>query len=216
VRSIKLVPALAAMAALSVLAPAGASAKHLKVHHVRKHAGSVSTCRVRISAAPRIIESGESTLIFGQVLCPVGTPVANQTVTVLQRAAGAPSLTTAGTATTDPSGRYQLTSPALLTNTVFYATVQGVQGSHATVKVAPKVSVSGPADGTQLFTGAGPFIHGHRDAALSSKVTFTGTVSPSGPGSIAVLQRESAIGGEAWRRVAEAPVVSSGTPASGT
>jgi hypothetical protein len=211
VRSIKLVPALAAMAALFALTAAGATAKPAHRHHIRKHAASSSACRVKLTAAPRIVESGESVLVFGQILCPAGRSVANQTVTILEHAAGTAPISTLGTATTDTSGRYQLPSSALLTNTVFYATVQGVQGSHATVKVAPKVSILGPPDGSQLFTGAGPLLvpHGHHLAALSSKVTFSGAVSPTDAGAIVVLQRESAVGGEEWRRIGLTTTVAS-------
>jgi serine protease len=211
VRSIKLVPGLAVMAALFALTAAGASAKPTNRHHIRKHAASSSACRVKVTAAPRIVESGESALVFGQVLCPSGTSVANQAVTILERSAGTAAISTLGTATTDTSGRFQLTSPALLTNSVFYATVQGIQGSHATVNVSPKISIVGPPDGSQLFTGAGPLLvrHGHHLAALSSKVTFSGAVSPSDAGAIVVLQRESAVGGEEWRRIGLTTTVAS-------
>jgi len=212
VRSIKLVPALAAMAALFAVSAAGASAKPAKRHHIRNHAASASACRVKLTAAPRIVESGESVLIFGQLACPTGTSVANQTVTILQHSAGT-AISTLGTATTDPSGRYELPSAALLTNSVFYATVQGAESSHATVKVSPKVSLVGPPDGSQLFTGAGPLLvhHGLRSASISSKVTFSGAVSPTDAGAIVVLQREDAVGGEEWHRIGLTTVASDGT-----
>src|SRR4029077_4451736 len=175
-RSIKLVPAVAAMATLFALAPAGAvAAKHpgLKRHRhaLRLHAGS---CHVSLNAAPRFIEAGETAVVFGQLLCPGGTSAASQTVTVLQRSAGTPGVSTAGTTTTDATGHYQLTTPALLTNSFFRATAQGAQSGEKSVKVSPKVSLSGPADGSQLFTGAGPFIRSHaRRFGLRNKVTFT-------------------------------------------
>jgi hypothetical protein len=213
-RSIKLVPVLAAMAMLFALAPAGASAaKHpgLKRHKhaLRIHAGS---CRLNLNAAPRFIEAGESAVVFGTLLCPAGTSAANQAVTILQRSAGTPGVSTAGTATTDATGHYQLTTPALQTNSFFYATALGAQSGKRPVKVSPKVSLSGPADGSQLFTGAGPFIHSHAlRFGLRNKVTFTGTVSPADAGAIVVLQRQNAIGGEEWRRIGLGQVGQGGT-----
>lgn len=213
-RSIKLVPALAAMATLLALAPAGAlAAKHpgLKRHRhaARVHAGA---CRLSLNAAPRFIEAGETAVVFGALACPAGTSAAGQAVTVLQRSAGTPGVSTAGTTSTDASGHYQLTTPALLTNSLFYATAAGAQSGQRPVKVSPKVTLSGPADGSQLFTGGGPFIHSHaRRFGLRNKVTFTGTVSPVDAGAIVVLQRENAVGGEEWRRIGLGQVGQGGT-----
>ena len=170
-RSIKLVPALAAMATLLALAPAGAlAAKHpgLKRHRhaARVHAGA---CRLSLNAAPRFIEAGETAVVFGALACPAGTSAAGQAVTVLQRSAGTPGVSTAGTTTTDASGHYQLTTPALLTNSLFYATAAGAQSGQRPVKVSPKVTLSGPPDGSQLFTGGGPFIQLPRAALWAAQ-----------------------------------------------
>lgn len=199
-RSFKLVPAAAATAVLLALTPVAASAvrgarKHQQPHRHAKPAGS---CRLKINAAPRLIEAGESVLLFGQLLCPTGTGVAGQSVTVDQRSAGTPGVSTAGTATTGTTGYFQLTSPALLSNSAFYATCQGAKSAQKNVKVSPKITLDGPPDGAQLSTGAGPLIHrGPRRNA----VTFTGTVSPGDAGALAVLQRENAVGNEEWRRI---------------
>jgi hypothetical protein len=203
-RSLKVVPALAATAALLALAPAGASAaKHgrrVHSHALRIHAGS---CHVNINTAPRNITAGESSVVFGALRCPPATSVAGQTVTILQRSAGSSALSTAGTATTDATGHYQLNTPALLTNSFFYATVLGAQSGQRPVRVAPKVSVAGPADGSQLFTGGGPFIRRHaRRLGLSNRVTFTGSVSPADAGAFVGLQREGSVGFEEWHRIA--------------
>ena len=203
-RSLKIVPALAATAALLALAPVGASAaKHpgrkVHSHPLRIHAGS---CRVSINAAPRFIAAGESSVVFGALRCPSAISVAGQTVTIFQRSAGSSALSTAGTTPTDATGHYQLSTPALLTNSFFYATVLGAQSGQRAVKVAPKVSVAGPADGSQLFTGGGPFIGSHaRRLGLSNKVTFTGTVSPADAGALIALQRENSVGFEEWHRI---------------
>ena len=202
-RSIKLVSTLAAMATLLVLAPAGASAaKHGHKHPgVKRHAqaNSSGACRISAYAAPRFIQSGESVAVFGTLRCPPGANVAGQAVTVLQRSAGTPGLTTAGTATTDGTGNYSVTTPALITNSVFYATSGSAHSPHRAVKVAPKITVSGPPDGSQLFTGAGPF---RRAKGLASNtVTFKGSVSPANGGALVALQRENTVGIEEWHRI---------------
>jgi hypothetical protein len=191
-RSIKLVPALAAIATLLVLPAAGASA----AKHQAKRSGP---CRISAFAAPRFIQSGESTVVFGQLRCPAGASVAGQAVTILQRSVGAPGLSTAGTPTTDATGHYSVTTSALLTNTFFYANSGSAHSTRKAVKVAPKVTLSGPPDGSQLFTGAGPFRRPHN--LRSNTVTFTGTVNPANAGALLALQRANTVGVEEWHRI---------------
>lgn len=191
-RSIKLVPALAAMATLLVLPAAGASAAK---HQAKRSAA----CRITAFAAPRVIQAGESAVVFGQLRCPAGASVAGQAVTILQRSVGAPGLSTAGTPTTDATGHYSVTTPALLTNTFFYANSGSAHSARKAVKVAPKVTLTGPPDGSQLFTGAGPFRRPHN--LRSNTVTFTGTVNPANAGALLALQRENTVGVEEWHRI---------------
>jgi hypothetical protein len=199
-RSIKPVPAAAAAAAtLLALAPAGASAaKHPRA---KRHAQAIRAggCHLKISAAPRFVAFGEPSQISGQLLCKAGTSVANQTVTVFQRSVAPRALTTVGTATTDEHGLYQLPTPALQTNSKFFATALGAKSGERAVKVSPKVDISGPPDGSQLFTGAGPFVRAH--GLRSNTVTFTGTVSPQDVGATVALQRENTVGIEEWHRI---------------
>jgi hypothetical protein len=197
-RSVKLVPALMATALLA-LVPAGASAA--KHHRAKRHAHAISAggCHLNINAAPRLVQAGESALVFGQLTCNGGTSVASQAVTVLERSAPSSAVTTAGTATTDSTGNYQLTAPPLQTNSEFFATAVGAQSGRKTVRVSPKVTVSGPPDGSQLFTGAGPFLRAH--GLRSNKVTFSGTVNPADVGATIALQRENTIGVEEWHRI---------------
>ncbi len=197
----KLAPIAAAAAALLALAPAGASARRGTHRHPgRRNTSQLGNCKVKINVAPPVIQAGESALVFGTLLCPGGTSAAGQTVTVFQSSAGTPGVSTAGTTATDAGGNFQLTSPALLTNSAFHATAGGAQSASKNVKVSSKVSLSGPPDGAQLFTAAGPFLHsGHRRAR--NTVTFTGTVSPADAGATVVLQRENATGNEEWHRI---------------
>src|SRR2546430_6394033 len=89
-RSIKLTSALAAVAMSVAVAPSGALAtKHHKHHrHARIHALSATHCQVGFNAAPRFVEAGETALTFGVLLCPAGTNVSGQAVTIFQHTAG--------------------------------------------------------------------------------------------------------------------------------
>ncbi len=119
-RSPKLTSALAlALMALAVPATASARAHH---HGAGKHSATPGHCRLTLNVAPRLVTSGETALAYGQASCPAGAE-AGQTVTVYEHAATTGGYSVAGTATTDPHGFYQLTTPALTQNSVFYATL---------------------------------------------------------------------------------------------
>lgn len=103
---------------------------------------------------------------------------------------------------TDKTGVYQFPTQPLSANTQFFATVDGAHSGRKTVKVSPKISLVGPPDGSQLFTGGGPVFRAHtRRLGLSNKVVFSGTVSPEDENAIVALQRENSAGGEEWRRI---------------
>jgi hypothetical protein len=201
-RSIKLVPALAAIAAAALtLAPASALAaqRHARV---KRNATPSNGCRIDVNVAPRFIETGETTLVYGTLTCPAGTSVENQTVTVFGRSVASPTPSALGTAATDKSGAYQFPTAPLSANTQFYATADGAQSGRKGVKVSPKISLLGPPDGSQLFTGGGPVFRAHaRRLGLSNKVIFSGTVSPEDENAIVALQRENSTGGEEWHRI---------------
>ena len=123
-------------------------------------------------------------------------------MTVFSRAAATPTPISLGTAMTDKTGVYQFPTQALSANTQFFATVDGTHSGRKTVKVSPKISLVGPPDGSQLFTGGGPVFRAHaRRLGLSNKVVFSGTVSPEDENAIVALQRESSAGGEEWHRI---------------
>jgi hypothetical protein len=211
-RSIRLTWALAACAAtVAVLFPAAASARHHASRHAARHAAGTGGCRVHINVAPRFIETGESTVVFGELTCPTQPP-ADQTVTVYGQSVGGPPASVLGTTSTDEHGNYAFTTTPLQSNSQFYVTVYGVQSGHRGVKVSPKVTMTGPPDGSQLFTGGGPFIRSHlRRQGLSNKVVFSGTVSPSDQGATVALQRENSVGNEEWHRIGWSAVGQGGT-----
>ncbi|TMK97989.1 MAG: hypothetical protein E6G34_09950 [Actinobacteria bacterium] len=196
-RSIKLTSALAAVAMSVAVAPSGALA--IK-HHRHAHALSARHCRVGFNAAPRFVEAGETALTFGVLLCPAGTNVSGQAVTIFQHTAGTGGASAAGTTSTDTTGRFQLPTAPLFTNSTFYATAAGAKSPKRAVKVSPKVTFTGPPDGSTLFTRGGPFTHVPHNA-LSNRVIFAGTVSPADVGAQVFLQRENAVGPEEWHRI---------------
>jgi hypothetical protein len=198
-RSPKLTSALAfALIALAVPATSAARAHH---HGAGKHSATPGHCRLTLNVAPRLVTSGETALAYGQASCPAGTE-AGQTVTVYEHSAGAGGYSVAGTATTDPHGFYQLTTPALTQNSVFYATLASAQSPHRTVRVIAQVTLAGPPEGKQLFAGIRT---GRRNA-----VTFTGSVSPADSGAEVVLQRQNEVRGRGWHGIGTTVVNSTG------
>jgi len=209
-RSIKLTWALATILSVAVLVPAAAPASRQATRHGARHAAGTGGCRVQINVAPRFIEAGESTVVFGELTCPTQPP-AGQAVTVYGQSVGGPPASVLGTTTTDEHGNYAFPTPALQSNSRLYAIVYGIQSGRRGVKVSPKVTMTGPPDGSQLFTGGGPFIHSHlRRQGLSNKVVFSGSVSPNDQGATVALQRENSVGNEEWHRIGKLSTVGQG------
>jgi len=180
-RSFKLLPALAAVSALFVLAPAGASAAPSTAH------SSLNNCRVSLAAEPRTITSGESAQLFGQLRCLSGS-TEGQTVILWGHTPGLP-FKEVGKPVTGAAGFYSMIQSGITMDTIFYARVLGARSANRAVRVAPVVTFAGPPEGTQLKTG------------LKNKVTFTGTVNPADVGAPVVLQREASSSVEEWRSI---------------
>lgn len=189
-RSTRLTSAIVAAAALLALTPAGAIA-------VGKPS-SPGNCHISIFAEPHLITGGESAQLFGQLRCPGGAATANQTVTVYEHSAGKPGFQVLGTATTAAGGFYSIVAPSLTTNSVFYAQAIGTRSPSRPVKVAPQVTLKGPAETSQLRTGR------------HNVVTFTGTVAPADAGAMLVLQRENATSHEEWHAIQRGSVGAGG------
>ncbi len=185
-RSFRLTSAVVAAATALALVPAGASAA--RNHHVRlgKHALGAGNCRITIIAEPHIVISGESAQITGQLLCPSGVETTGQALTVYERLAGAGGFQPLPATTTGAGGFYSVIAPSLSENTTFYAATAGGRSATRVVKVSPQVTLKGPAENVQLFTG-------RRGAQI-----FSGVVSPADTGAEVVLQRENASANEEW------------------
>jgi hypothetical protein len=196
-RSIKLFPALAASATLLALAAAGASARPAGHRHATRGAASpTGSCRVTIEVPKSVITFGEPVTLSGVLTCP---NAGGQTVTIYQGAIGTHSFTVAGTATTETSGStsdaYQFAPPSPSASTIYYAVAAGARSAHKVVKVAPQVTTTAPADGTQVLTG------GSARARALNTVTFKGKVNPIEVGALVALQRENATASEEWHRI---------------
>lgn len=200
-RPIKLVPLLTAAAALLVLAPAGASARRASAH---SHA--TRPCHVRLETPKAPVPNGEAVSIKGELVCPKAVSPVGQMVTLLQQSAPKPGFSPVATATTEAGGVFQGVTPALTTNSILYAVVEGAQSARRTIRVSAPITSGAPTppDGAQLFTAGG------RSLRQQNAVTFAGEVSEADAGAVVTLQRESATGPEDWRAIARSVVDSHG------
>ncbi len=193
----KLIPAVAAVTSLLVLAPAAASA--------HKHSSPFGRCRINIeSIAERQITAGESATVKGRVECGPSVNTSGQPVELYAHAAGTAGFVPVQSTTTETSGFYQFKTAPENTNTSFYVRSHGAQSGRKRLRVALQVTLNplaGVAEGGVVETGAP-----HRE-------TFTGTISPSTAdvGARVILQRENATTGEEWHRIGIGQVMAGGT-----
>jgi hypothetical protein len=187
-RSIKLAPPLIA-AALLVAVPAGVAA-------VGRHPGRgpghplAGDCKVSIAVTPRQLTAGEPVAISGQLTCGGGASVAGQTVGLFQRAPSGPGYTQVQSTATEADGAYAFPPLAGVdTESAWFVRADDARSQAVRVRVAAKVTLSGPADGSQLLTGP------------ANAVTFTGTVNPTDAGYSVILQRENSATGGAWEAI---------------
>ncbi len=182
-RSTKLSAALTAAAALLAVAAPSAGALPRRAHPQI----TGGHCSLSIFAEPRTITVGEAVEVSGQLNCGIAN-ASGKTVTLYQRTPGSP-LKIAGTTPTAAGGVYSFVETSVATNSTFFVRVAGKRSADRAVAVAPVVTLSGPADGSQLRTG------------VRHEVTFTGTVSPDDIGAKVVLQREAATANEEWHAI---------------
>jgi hypothetical protein len=186
-----LIAAAGAATSLLMLGPPVASAQ--------KHSSPNGLCRININLAPRLIEAGESVLIFGRLRCGGRQKAAaGRNVRLLQHIVGVHGFSVAQTTTTDARGFYELVRSGIEFNSSFVVRSQGAVSAARPVGVLAHVTLVGPPDGSQITTGA------------ANKVTFTGTVSPHDVGAHVVLQRQNANAGDEWRRIDAGTVEASG------
>jgi hypothetical protein len=176
-----LVAACVAATSVLALAPAGASAA--------PHPSPSGLCNVNISASPHLLEAGEAASVYGRLRCQNRARGAGQVVRLLQRTVGSSVFKVVETTTTDARGFYELTTPVLDANSVFYVRSHRAASGNRMVKAFAHVTISGPAEGTALLTG------------VPNHVTFSGMVSPADAGALVVLQRQNAVTGNEWHKI---------------
>jgi hypothetical protein len=155
----------------------------------RKHPNPSATCAVSTQGAPRTLTSGETAIVFGHVRCHSGASAADVQVTVYVKTAGAGSFTVAQTTSTDALGYYAFTFPDVTSSARYFVRANGAESAIHSVRVAAQVTLSGPAEGSQLLTGK------------AHSVTFTGTASPAQAGARVILQRQDSVLGNRWHRI---------------
>ena len=157
----------------------------------QKHPSPNGLCNININVAPRLIEAGESALLFGRLRCGGlrASAIAGRTVRLMQRAAGEREFHLVQATITGAHGFYELTRAGIEYNSTFFVVSRGASSGRRSVKVLAHVTLSGPPDGSQLLTGR------------ANSVTFSGTVSPHDVGARVVLQRQNANTGNDWHRI---------------
>jgi hypothetical protein len=178
--------------ALAVPAPSAALA-----HGYHRLRGS---CRIGMHVAPHHTTAGEPIVIFGRLRCARGGEE-GQAVQLFHRVAGARGFRYVQSVTTGTSGYYEISRAdgVVETSRSFFVVSDGSRSRVQRVRVGAQVTLSGPAEGSQLLTGK------------PNEVTFTGTVKPADAGALVVLQRQNAENGQSWHHIATTTVTNAGT-----
>ncbi len=154
-------------------------------------------CRMSVQASASRITAGESVVLSGELVCPEAASAAEQPVIVYAREhrGGASGLSEVASTSTEVDGSFGLTVAGLQANTTLYVRAQQAR-AHISVKVAPVVTLYGPA-GTTLFTRGG-----RRAERRLGRFTFTGIAPDVAVGARVALQCEYGTSGEWWRTIA--------------
>ena len=165
------------------------------------HRSPGGRCRIGIEVVPRRITAGEPVVIFGRLVCRGRANAADQVVRLFHHIPGAPGFTFVQSATTDAQGFYQFqrADGVVETNRIWHVRSHGAESVNRRIRVSAQVTLSGPPEGTQIFTGP------------AGKVTFSGTVTPADLGARVILQRQNAIIGNEWHRIDSGVVEAGGS-----
>jgi hypothetical protein len=182
---------ISAACALILIAPSAALAHPHRFHHF---------CKIGMQVAPHHITAGEPILVFGRLRCHGGGEE-GQNVQLFAHLSSQPGFSYVQSVTTGTDGYYEISgaNAPVETNRDFFVLADGVRSRVQRVHVGAQVTLSGPAEGSQLLTGK------------ANEVTFTGTVKPADAGAVVVLQRQDAENGQSWHRIGATTVTSEGT-----
>lgn len=202
--SIKLAPTLATMTMLLLTITVGAAvagghprlgAGHNGHGNSGRHPSAAHNCKVSINVTPRPLTAGDPVVIFGQLTCADAASAAGQAVTLFQHSSGH-GYSQAQSTTSEGGGFYEFAPiDGVSTESAWFVRAGGARGPAVQVPVAADVTLSGPAEGSQLLTG--------------SATTFTGTVNPADAGYSVVLERQDSAAGNAWHPLGAAGQVNS-------
>ncbi len=192
----KLLVVALAMTALGAVAPASAAA-----FPPLQHPSPNGLCNVRMFLAPRIISAGEPLLIWGKLTCRRPASAADKEVKLYEHVHGTPGFTYVQSVMTNTNGYYEIEKAdgTITTNRWFLVRSHGASSGAKPLRVEAEVTLAGPPEGTQLYTGR------------ANAVTFTGTVNPADEGALVVLQRQNAVTGNEWHSIGRGTVETNGT-----
>jgi hypothetical protein len=175
---------------LLALAPAAAQA--------RKHPSPNGRHGISIAVSDNPVSAGDQLAIFGRLRGPNN---GNRVVVLWHRINPRPFFTPVQKTRTDANGFYAFLRPQGIVNTNrnWYVKSLGARSRTVHERVFALVTLSGPADGSNLETGP------------AHKVTFSGTVSPFAVGDAVILQRQNADNGKGWHRIDRTRVQPGGT-----
>jgi hypothetical protein len=173
-----------------LLAPAAAQA--------RKHPSPNGRHAISIATSDNPVVAGDQLAIFGRLRGPNN---GNRVVVLWHRINPRRFFTPIQRTRTDAHGFYAFLRPTGVVNTNRNWYVKSLRARSRTVheKVFSLVTLSGPADGSNLETGP------------AHKVTFSGTVSPFAVGDRVILQRQNANSGKGWHQIDRTRVRPGGT-----
>ncbi|HEY7629079.1 MAG TPA: hypothetical protein VH817_00165 [Thermoleophilaceae bacterium] len=182
--------ALGILGCVLVLAPAAAQA--------RRHPSPNGRHNISIATSDNPVVAGDQLAIFGRLRGPNN---GNRMVVLWHRINPRRFFSPIQRTRTDAHGFYAFLRPNGVVNTNRNWYVKSLRARSRTVheKVFSLVTLSGPADGSNLETGP------------AHKVTFSGTVSPFAVGDRVILQRQNANSGKGWHRIDQTRVRPGGT-----
>lgn len=186
-------------ALVAVLGVPSAAFADRHAHHPVKHPFH-RFCSITMHVAPRHTTAGEPIVIFGRLRCSGGGE-SGQQVQLFHRLSSQQGFSQVQSVSTGTGGYYEFSRAdgVVETNRSFFVVADGARSKVQQVKVSAQVTLSGPAEGSQLLTGK------------ENAVTFTGTVQPTDVGALVVLQRQDAENGQSWHRIGAATVSAGGT-----
>jgi hypothetical protein len=168
------------------------------VAQARRHPSPNGRHNISIATSDNPVVAGDQLAIFGRLRGPNN---ANRVVVLWHRINPRPFFTPIQRTRTDAHGFYAFLRPngVVNTNRNWYVKSLGARSRTVHEKVFSLVTLTGPADGSNLETGP------------ADKVTFSGTVSPFAVGDRVILQRQNANSGKGWHQIDRTRVRPGGT-----